>query len=368
MSRSRVLLIPALFCLSACLSGQAPAPFTNYGAGMGQGSAGVHTVSEGETLWTISQRYHMEMRDIAKINRLSPPFYIPPGTRLRLPPPLEYRVRNGDTIYQVSRMFNANQSDIARLNNLAAPYKLEPGAVLRMPSPPVPEPVSIMASAPVAPTPQAMPLEPVAPYQPPGTISREVLKAPNEPPPQQQQQRIASAPPQTLHAPQMLQKPPPQHAPQPPQPTPTPAKVQQVKAVKQKITAETPKRASSKFLRPVNGRVVSGYGPTKDGMHNDGINIRAPKGTPIEAAENGVVVYAGNELKGSGNLVLIRHEGRWMTAYAHMDSMKINRGDIVKRGQVIGTVGNTGSVTEPQLHFEVRRGTEAINPERFIEG
>ena len=87
----------------------------------------------------------------------------------------------------------------------------------------------------------------------------------------------------------------------------------------------------------------------------------------LKAADNGVVVYAGSELKGSGNLILVRHDNRWMTAYAHLDKINIKRGDVIKRGQSIGTVGSTGSVDKPQLHFEVRRGTEAINPERYLE-
>ena len=137
---------------------------------------------------------------------------------------------------------------------------------------------------------------------------------------------------------------------------------------KSKVTAQTPKRASGKFLRPVEGSIISTYGTKPNGQHNDGINISAPQGAPVKAAENGVVVYAGSELKGSGNLVLLRHEGRWMTAYAHMDNILIKRGDVIRRGQTIGTVGTTGSVDSPQLHFEVRRGTEAINPKQYMDG
>jgi murein DD-endopeptidase MepM/ murein hydrolase activator NlpD len=139
-------------------------------------------------------------------------------------------------------------------------------------------------------------------------------------------------------------------------------------AKKTPITATVPKRSSSKFLTPVAGKVISSYGPKSDGLHNDGINIKAPEGTPVRAAENGVVVYAGNELEASGNLIIIRHQDRWMTAYAHMSKLLVKRGDTVKRGQSIGTVGSTGSVDSPQLHFEVRRGTEALNPKQYIEG
>ena len=112
--------------------------------------------------------------------------------------------------------------------------------------------------------------------------------------------------------------------------------------------------------------MISTYGPKSDGRHNDGINIKARQGAPVRAAENGVVVYSGNELQGYGNLVLIRHADRWLTAYGHMDSVVVTKGMTINRGQTIGTVGQTGSVDAPQLHFEVRRGTDALNPEPYL--
>jgi murein DD-endopeptidase MepM/ murein hydrolase activator NlpD len=121
-------------------------------------------------------------------------------------------------------------------------------------------------------------------------------------------------------------------------------------------------RSSGRFLWPVRGRLVSGFGPKSGGLHNDGINISAPRGAPIRAAENGVVAYVGNELRGFGNLVLIKHADNYVTAYAHADEILVSRGQQVKRGQTIAKVGSSGSVSEPQLHFEVRRGTKAINP------
>ncbi|MBU0800307.1 MAG: M23 family metallopeptidase, partial [Alphaproteobacteria bacterium] len=125
-------------------------------------------------------------------------------------------------------------------------------------------------------------------------------------------------------------------------------------------------RTNGRFEWPVMGRILSSYGPKSGGEHNDGINIAVPAGTPVRAAENGTVVYPDSELKGFGNLVLIRHADRWMTAYAHLGSMNVRSGTKVTRGQTIGTVGSTGSVDTPQLHFEVRRGTEALNPEIYM--
>ena len=116
------------------------------------------------------------------------------------------------------------------------------------------------------------------------------------------------------------------------------------------------------FLWPVEGRVISGFGAKPDGKHNDGINIAAPVGSDIRAAQNGVVAYAGNELRGYGNLVLIRHDGGWMTAYAHNDSLLVGKGDVVQRGQVISRSGKSGRVSRPQAHFEIRRDGEPQDP------
>jgi len=120
------------------------------------------------------------------------------------------------------------------------------------------------------------------------------------------------------------------------------------------------------FPWPVKGRVLAGYGVAASGSHNDGINIAAPRGAPVAAVDGGVVAYAGNELRGYGNLVLIKHPSGWITAYAHCDELLVKRGDKVSRGQVIGKVGATGGVSEPQLHFELRRGKQAVDPKGFL--
>jgi murein DD-endopeptidase MepM/ murein hydrolase activator NlpD len=117
---------------------------------------------------------------------------------------------------------------------------------------------------------------------------------------------------------------------------------------------------------PVKGKIISEYGAKPNGLKNEGINIAVPEGTGVRAAESGVVAYAGNELKGYGNLVLIRHEGGWVTAYAHAKELFVKRGDIVKRGDVIAKAGQTGSVSSPQLHFEVRKGATAMDPLKFL--
>jgi murein DD-endopeptidase MepM/ murein hydrolase activator NlpD len=120
--------------------------------------------------------------------------------------------------------------------------------------------------------------------------------------------------------------------------------------------------ATPSFRWPVRGRVIAGFGPKTTGQQNDGINLAVPEGTSVKAAEDGVVAYAGNELKGYGNLVLIRHSNGYVTAYAHASSIKVKRGDTVKRGQIIALAGQTGSVSSPQLHFEIRKGSSPVDP------
>ncbi len=295
-----------LLCLSLSSCGvKNRAPVVMYGNGKGAGSAGLHTVSEGETLWRISQRYNLPMRDIMDVNQLSPPYMLDVGRRLKLPPPREYKVKAGDTLYKVSRLFSVEMSQVAGLNHLDSPYRVNEGQILRLPSP--------------------------------GRETESSVSKPgHKPEPVSVQTKTA----------------------------PKPAKKQSQKIAIQHV----PKRSSGsgKFMKPVTGNVISSYGPKKDGLHNDGINIKAPRGAPVRAAENGVVVYTGNELEGYGNLVLVRHEGQMMTAYAHLDRVMIKKGQVLKRGESLGTVGSTGSVDTAQLHFEVRKGSKALNPSSYL--
>jgi murein DD-endopeptidase MepM/ murein hydrolase activator NlpD len=126
-------------------------------------------------------------------------------------------------------------------------------------------------------------------------------------------------------------------------------------------TAAISKEAPTDFRWPAKGRVISGFGG-KGGASNDGINISLPEGTPVKAAESGTVAYAGSELKGYGNLVLIRHPNGYVTAYAHNGELKVKRGDTVTRGQTIATSGQSGNVSTPQLHFEIRKGSTPVDP------
>jgi murein DD-endopeptidase MepM/ murein hydrolase activator NlpD len=121
-----------------------------------------------------------------------------------------------------------------------------------------------------------------------------------------------------------------------------------------------------RFYWPVRGNVVSTYGSKGSGKQNDGINISAPKGTPVKASAAGLVVYSGEDLGGLGHLILIRHSGNYHTAYAHVDNKLVKTGDRVAVGQAIANVGKTGNVTTPQLHFEIRDGKKPVNPDSFL--
>jgi murein DD-endopeptidase MepM/ murein hydrolase activator NlpD len=149
------------------------------------------------------------------------------------------------------------------------------------------------------------------------------------------------------------------------QPTPpTPVMAARRPAVPAAVPPPPP--ASGGFVWPVKGKVVSAFGTKSKGLHNDGINIAARRGTPVRAAENGVVAYAGNELRGFGNMLLIKHAGGWITAYAHNEELLVKRGDKVRRGQIVARVGSSGSVTKPQLHFELRKGKQAVDPRKYL--
>ena len=122
------------------------------------------------------------------------------------------------------------------------------------------------------------------------------------------------------------------------------------------------------FQRPVTGRIIAGFGPQPNGLRNDGLNFIAPPGSPVRAAADGTVAYVGNEVPGFGNLVLIRHDGGWVSAYAHNERVLVADGEPVQQGDRIALVGNTGRVTRPQLHFELRRNGEPVDPLPLIGG
>jgi murein DD-endopeptidase MepM/ murein hydrolase activator NlpD len=303
--------------LSAC-GVQKPAPLNVYGVAKGAGSVGVHTVLPGDTVYKISENYKLPMREIITLNNIEAPYVLNSGFRMKLPPPNEHQVREGDSVYSIARMYETSVNRLVELNDLRAPYVVRKGEKIRLP------------------TPTMKGQKAVAKYNEP-------VKNVRSSPIKKQEQASGVVKPQN--------KP----------------RVQKVSTARAKLPSRTPKMSGNgKFMKPVNGRIISNYGPKAGGLHNDGINIKAVRGTAVRAAENGVVVYNGDDLASYGNLILVRHEGGMMSAYAHLEKTLVKRGAKITRGQSIGTVGSTGQVDSPQLHFEVRKGSTPLNPMKYL--
>jgi murein DD-endopeptidase MepM/ murein hydrolase activator NlpD len=302
------------------------------------------TVAAGDSVDMIARRYGVPASVIMQANNIAAPATLQPGQRLVIPRYTSTRVATapapraaapapagavhaaansgvhvvaaGDTLSKISHRYHKSINEIARANNIQQTATLNVGDRLTIPGAQASE---VKANAPA--------------------------------PAVQQKTVVASA------------------APKEPEPVQSAAVV----APTDSLDKEAAKLAESsgavpKFRWPANGRVIAGYGPTPNGQQNDGINIALPENTPVKAAEDGVVAYAGNELKGYGNLVLVRHPNGYVTAYAHAKELLVKRGDQVKRGQVIARSGQTGNVNTPQLHFEIRKGSSPLDPTRFLSG
>lgn len=352
-------------------------------------------VGAGDTLYSLARRHNMTVAQIAQINGLSAPYALRVGQRLKIkdttipnysteksdanvaektvtPSPVvienpkatttrvelkEITVGQGDTLYSISRKYSVPVNDLAVMNDISAPFGLRVGQRLKVPNLDAPS-VHVAtkidvpqnnvtqksSSAVVQPkkttTVAVVPVKPKTDAVTKSASAKKVSKTTVKENKSQAQSGSKNVSNNT--------------------------KTQTAKKVNQKAPAIVA-RSSSKFSWPVRGRILSGYGAKTNGLFNDGINISATRGTAVKSAENGVVAYAGNEVKGMGNLVIIQHSEGWMTVYAHMDSMSVRRGSKVGVGQKIGTVGTTGKVDKPQLHFEIRKGTKAYNPTAYLK-
>ncbi|MEQ8449948.1 MAG: LysM peptidoglycan-binding domain-containing M23 family metallopeptidase [Nitratireductor sp.] len=320
---------------------------------------GNHIVRRGQTLYAISRAYNAPLRALIEENDLSPPYRLEIGQRLRVPQAETYRVEAGDTVYGISRDLGVSMNELVRLNGIEPPYTVRVGERLLIPGRVSRQPAQ-QASAPD----RAPPSAEETPQTPPSAeqIARRAAEALREttapdtvePPPATQPSRTTRTQlPERDFRVTDAGLPRPRVKPEPPR-----------RALAS--LAQPPARAASSFLRPVDGRIVSSFGPKGKGLHNDGLNIAAPRGAPIRAAENGVVAYAGAELKGFGNGVLIKHADGYMTFYAHAEAVLVERGQRVARGQTIARVGSSGAVDQPQLHFQIRKGRQALDPQTLL--
>lgn len=331
------------------------------------------TVGQGETIQTISRRYGVPAIAIAEANGMTTGTPIYPGQRLvipkysysggrQAPPPAPaspqlaaaplttgsvrqpaparpfaaqgqvHTVGPGETLFSIGRRYNVSPVALAQANRLPPHHKLRMGEQLTIPG------TSRVAQA-----------QRPAPAPAPAPVAQR--PAPQAPAPIPPAQRIAEAHSQQMPMAHAIKE--------------TPGPIEQAKQDKDEATASS---GGAGFRWPVRGRIIAGFGPKPTGQQNDGINIAVPEGTPIKASEDGVVAYSGNELKGYGNLVLVRHASGHVTAYAHASELLVKRGDTVKRGQVIAKSGQTGNVSSPQLHFEIRKGATPVDPMQFLTG
>ncbi len=306
------------------------------------------TVQKGDTIDGLVTRYGVPASAIAEANNIPNGAALKPGQRLVIPkydvtgsttpraasnaphtpaPTIGapatsgsqhvHVVAPGETLMALSRKYHKPLGAIAKANNIEPHTMVKVGDRIAIPG-----------------------VAPQAAAKPPAPAS--LTQAPTPAP------KVASVPAAPVAAPSAAMVTPAARDPEPPK-------------AKADVTAAMPS-----FRWPVNGRVITAFGPKPSGQQNDGINVSVPEGTPIKAAEDGVVAYAGNELKTYGNLVLVRHSNGYVTAYAHASEIMVKRDDPVKRGQIIAKAGQTGSVAAPQLHFEIRKGSTPVDPAPFL--
>jgi len=304
-------------------------------------------VGTSDTLDTLSRRYNVSPAAILQANGYKGPRTLSPGQQLIIPrqtavgavpalaapaskpvavaaAPAVHVVNPGDTLLSVARRNHVPLSELARANSLEPTAKLRLGMKLTVPG------AKTAAVAPAA-QPATVAVQPVAAVAPATKMA------------------AAGGPPQTARLAQAT------------------ASVEDA-AVATPVKATEATGALPTFRWPVRGKVITSYGAKTNGKSNDGINLAVPEGTPVKAAEDGVVAYSGNELKGYGNLVLVRHSNGYVTAYAHASELMVKRGDTIKRGQTIAKSGQSGEVGSPQLHFEIRKGSSPVDPLQFLNG
>lgn len=344
-------------------------------------------VQPGDTLYGLARRHQVSLAELMSVNGLTAPniwpgqkLYLPSGEGARVaaaahaiaplapsapsmtapaapaePPPAvpvdrsanytgSYTVKPGDSLYAIARAHKVPFTELQQVNGISNPLKVRPGVVLKVPqsgtqTAALESPMTTAAVQAPSPMPNT---------SAPATAS-EALNLPS-----------TSATPTILNA----AKPADTVA-----PVPAPSAGAAPKSDKVALATPPPETAvaETKLRWPAQGRIIAGFGGRPDGTHNDGINLAVPQGTEVHAAESGVVAYAGSELKGYGNLVLVRHDNGWVTAYAHNEELLVKRGDKVTRGQIIAKAGATGTVDQPQVHFELRQGSKPVDPVPFME-
>ncbi|HTW54362.1 MAG TPA: peptidoglycan DD-metalloendopeptidase family protein [Stellaceae bacterium] len=317
-------------------------------------------VKRGQTLDGYAYTYHLPKSAIIAANRLRPPYRLEAGQRLIIPnrhgsvqqamiPPPAPTTRS----WSPSPMPPPQQAAIPQpprtpeTVTLPPPASRPPQTIFPAPSAATPQPTPPVQMAPASVAPSLQP-----PTPPLSGAKNQPEIIPLDGPPSAKEADAAPPNPAILS---------------PPQQSPVLQTVGPVSPapVGSSQTSAEP-APGGRFPWPVRGHILAAYGNAPGGGHNDGINIAAPLGTPVRAIDGGTVVYSGNEVKGYGNIVLIRHANGWISAYAHLSDVAVRPGDAISAGEVIAKVGNSGGVAEPQLHFELRRGKKPVNPTEFL--
>jgi murein DD-endopeptidase MepM/ murein hydrolase activator NlpD len=278
---------------------------------------GIYMVESGDTLYRVVSKTGASMADIAAANDLVAPYILKVGQQLVIPAGLYHNVNAGETGIAIARAYGVPWSEIIALNALQLPYVLNIGQRLRLP---------ITASA----------QQSVVTDSDPAALSAE--------------KRAAAF---SLNIDDIVTGSEPAYV-----------EVESARAMQTSlaIPVARPATFAGNFFWPLDGTLLSRFGSKGGGKVNDGINIAAQSGTQVRSAGKGVVVYSGNEIGVFGGLILIDHGDGWVTAYGHLGQLQVARGDKVSAGQPIGNVGETGYVSEPQLHFEIRKDRIPVDP------
>jgi murein DD-endopeptidase MepM/ murein hydrolase activator NlpD len=341
----------------------------------------VITVGAGETLDILAVKYGVPQSQILNANQLSTASQVSPGRTIVIPhrvpvapgqpqvaqapqapiyttpalpsgpQPIQasgatYTVLTGDTLFSISKKTGTNPDAIIALNGLGSQSQLKNGQILKLPVA-----TSMPANTVLAAGPSTPPKPAPAPVQVASNGALPRIAVPNPAP-----SATAMGTPPKPAIPSVAGN---------TQIPPTQASLKPNAAID---PDDQPSANGTTFRWPVRGRVTASFGTSAAGQRNDGINLAVPEGTSVKAAEAGTVIYAGNELEGYGNLILVRHADGWVSAYAHNKDLMVKRGDTVTRGQTIAHAGMTGSVTSPQVHFELRKGSSPVNPLDYLSG
>jgi murein DD-endopeptidase MepM/ murein hydrolase activator NlpD len=339
-------------------------------------AVGEIVVEKGDTVYSLSKKHGAPLRDFIDENKLSAPYSISIGQKLRVPAGRVHAVSAGETLYSISRRYSVDLNSLASENNLSAPYALAVGQRLKLPAKVV---ASSDTAAPGSQTPAqvakqdktaaAKELEKLNAEKKKIDAEKQRLAAEKKKIEEEKAKAVGAQ--KKAEAEKKRQEAEKQNLALEKRAKRNAAKIveqkEKISSAPAKPLTAVAAQKKMKFVWPVRGKILSAFGYKNNGLYNDGINIGAAVGTAVKASEKGAVAYAGNELKGMGNLIIIQHANGWMTVYSHLDIMNVQRGDKVAAGEKIGTVGKTGKVSEPQLHFEIRKGTKAYNPQKELK-